>query len=85
VDALLEAQGGACAICGVPYEDKPGSRLAMDHDHRHCPGRTGCPDCVRGMLCNRCNNLVRLSGEDIDILAKTIGYLALHSPIVSTP
>jgi hypothetical protein len=53
----------------------------MDHDHKHCPGPKGCPVCVRGMLCNRCNNLVRLSGEDIDILAKTIGYLSLHQKV----
>jgi Recombination endonuclease VII len=79
VDALLAQQGGVCAICGVPYEDKPGSRLAIDHDHRHCAGVRGCPVCIRGLLCNRCNNLLRLSKEDIDILAKAIGYLSLHA------
>lgn len=78
VDALLAEQGGSCAICGVPYEDKPGHRLAMDHDHRHCPGRVGCPKCVRGLLCNSCNNILRLSGENIEVLAKAIGYLQLH-------
>ena len=78
VDALLASQGGVCAICGVPYEDKPGSRLAMDHDHKHCPGPKGCPVCVRGLLCNRCNNLVRLSAESEDILLKTIAYLQQH-------
>lgn len=83
VDALLASQGGVCAICGVEYQDKPGHRLAMDHDHKHCPGPKGCPVCVRGMLCNRCNNLVRLSGEDIDILAKAIGYLSLHQARVA--
>jgi hypothetical protein len=77
VDALIEAQGGSCAICGVPYEDRPGHRLAVDHDHRHCPGRIGCPVCIRGLLCNRCNNILRLAGDDIDILAKSIGYLTI--------
>lgn len=75
IDALVAAQGGGCAICGVPYEDKPGSRLAVDHDHRHCPGKTGCPECVRGLLCLRCNNLLMSSHESIDILLNAITYL----------
>ena len=43
-------QGGACAIC--ERTDRP---LQVDHDHRHCPGREGCRQCVRGALCGRCN------------------------------
>ena len=79
VDALLAQQGGVCAICGVPYEDKPGSRLAMDHDHRHCAGVKGCPICVRGMLCNADNNIIRLAGEDPDRLRKAALYLEQHA------
>lgn len=75
VDALLAQQGGSCAICGRPYEDKPGSRLAMDHDHRHCAGRVGCPQCVRGMLCNECNNILRLAHDEPDRLRKAVAYL----------
>jgi hypothetical protein len=75
VDALLAQQGGSCAICGVPYEDKPGSRLAMDHDHRHCAGVKGCPQCVRGMCCNSCNNILRLAHDDPEVLRKAVAYL----------
>lgn len=78
VNALLAEQGGRCAICGVPYEDKPGKRLAMDHDHAHCPGPVGCPLCVRGLLCNHDNNLLRLSGESIPRLEAAISYLRKH-------
>lgn len=78
VDALLASQGGSCAICGVPYEDKPGSRLAMDHNHRHCAGVKGCPVCVRGLLCNSCNNILRLAKEDKNILMKAAIYLTTH-------
>ena len=83
VEAILASQNGGCAICHVLYEDVPGRRLAMDHDHAHCPGDKGCPDCVRGMLCNRCNNLLRLSGDDTALLAEAISYLARwrHRPI----
>jgi Recombination endonuclease VII len=79
VDALLAQQGGSCAICGVPYEDKPGSRLAIDHDHRHHPGPIGCPVCIRGLLCNRCNNLLRLAHDRADLLMAAVTYLDDHA------
>jgi hypothetical protein len=49
-DALRAYQGGLCAIC-----QEPNAVLAVDHDHRHCPGKEGCRQCVRGLLCQRCN------------------------------
>lgn len=75
VAALLGQQGGKCAICGVPYADQPGSRLAMDHDHRHCAGKVGCPKCVRGMLCNACNNMLRAAKDDPALLRRAANYL----------
>jgi Recombination endonuclease VII len=79
VDALVAQQGGTCAICGTPYEDKPGHRLSVDHDHRHCPGVKGCPLCIRGLLCNSCNNILRLAKDDVNILMKASLYLAEHN------
>ena len=75
VDAILGQQGGKCAICGVPYADEPGQRLAMDHDHRHCAGKIGCPECVRGLLCHKCNNVLRLVGDDPALLRRAANYL----------
>jgi hypothetical protein len=75
VQAIITAQGGGCAICGTPYADEPGSRLAMDHDHRHCAGRLGCPVCIRGMLCHACNNILRLAQDDAELLRKAASYL----------
>lgn len=45
--ALLDSQGGVCAICGSPPQN---NRLAVDHDHV-----TGD---VRGLLCSPCNRHV---------------------------
>ena len=44
-DALLQMQGGGCAVCGARPKSK---RLAVDHDHA-----TGA---VRGLLCSRHNH-----------------------------
>lgn len=63
-EAMLEAQGGVCAICG----DLPGDReLAVDHDHE-----TGA---VRGLLCTRCNPALGMLRDDVDLLARAIKYL----------
>lgn len=44
-DALLTAQGGACAIC----KQAPSDRGSLHVDHCHTTGR------VRGLLCTHCN------------------------------
>lgn len=55
-DAILEAQGGVCFICGpVTKRSGKSKRLAVDHDHSCCPGPRSCGKCVRGLLCSDCN------------------------------
>lgn len=63
--ALLDKQGGTCALCGVPPAD--GRRLAVDHDH--VTGR------VRGLLCQRCNGGLGALGDDVAGLQRAIAYL----------
>jgi hypothetical protein len=66
IEALSTLQGGLCAICG-----RSGERLQVDHDHRHCPGRIGCRQCVRGALCGRCNTaLGRFGDHNVPALLK---------------
>jgi len=68
-DAWAALQGGRCAICG-----KAGEKLEVDHNHEHCPGKIGCRQCVRGMLCGRCNTaLGRIGDKNIPRL---IAYLS---------
>ena len=67
--ALVSAQGGACAICG-----RLGERLQLDHDHRHCPGKTGCRRCIRGLLCGRCNTALGRIGDHL--IPRLIAYLS---------
>lgn len=62
--AMYEAQGNACGICQIvkgkgPLDtDKRKKHLCVDHDHQCCPGKTSCGQCVRGLLCTRCNVFV---------------------------
>lgn len=66
-DAMLEAQGGLCALCDSPPQVR---RLSVDHDHL-----TGA---VRGLLCGRCN-LALAFFEDQDLFDAATDYLRRHS------
>lgn len=51
---LLKKQDYKCAICGLYENNKTNDtiwRLSVDHDHK--------TNKIRGLLCNKCNNLVR--------------------------
>ena len=85
-EQLLEAQGGGCAICGIPItlnaaeDDLPLAQV--DHDHSCCPvGVRGskklptCGGCTRGLLCASCNHLIGLASDSPLILARAISYL----------
>lgn len=75
--AMLEAQGGRCKCCDEEFEsDGKAAMPHIDHDHSCCPGRRACGECVRGLLCDRCNKMLGASGDDPQILAKGIAYLA---------
>ena len=66
-DALLEAQGGVCAICGLPGREWAERNLHVDHDHT--------THAVRGLLCGRCNVAIGLMGDDAEKLQRAIEYL----------
>jgi Recombination endonuclease VII len=48
-DAMLEAQNGACFICGSPHGDPRHSAGIFHIDHCHRSGK------VRSLLCAKCN------------------------------
>lgn len=62
-DLLLHGQEGLCGICRSP---RP-YNLAVDHDHA-----TGL---VRGLLCKRCNKLLRDVRDDTRVLHNAAAYL----------
>jgi hypothetical protein len=70
VDAMIEAQGGTCAVC-------PGKPEHVDHDHE-----TGK---VRGVLCFNCNQALGNVRDDPDVLHGLIAYLAKHGRKAASP
>jgi len=62
--ALVEAQAGRCALCGVEAE------TVVDHDHD-----TGK---VRGLLCRACNAGLGCFGDDPAALDVAAEYLRSH-------
>lgn len=73
-DERVEAQGGLCAICGNP--PALGRRLAIDHDHKCCPGTRSCGMCIRDLLCDACNGGLGLLGDSIERLEQALAYLS---------
>ena len=63
VNAMIEAQGGTCAVCTGP---------AQHVDHDHATGE------VRGILCFNCNQALGNARDDVQVLRGLARYLELH-------
>lgn len=76
--ALYEFQGGTCAILGCRATGKT-RRLAVDHDHKCCPGRTSCGKCIRGLLCFVHNEMFGRNGDNPAVFRDMADYLELST------
>lgn len=72
-DEMLERQSGMCAICHKP--ETGGTRLAVDHDHSCCDGDFSCGNCIRGLLCKRCNMAIGLLFDNPNTIASALYYV----------
>ncbi|MBM4707931.1 hypothetical protein GS982_01310 [Rhodococcus hoagii] len=68
-DALLEEQGGACAICHLPPAD--GRPLVVDHCHTSLE--------VRGLLCSQCNAAIGLLMDSPSVIDSAAAYVRHHA------
>lgn len=77
-DELLAFQSGVCAVCGRAKGTT--KRLAVDHDHRqamadgHDP-KKGCPNCVRGLVCGPCNDVLGHFRDDLASARRLVAYM----------
>jgi hypothetical protein len=68
-EEILASQGGRCAICrtDTPNMRSPKSLFCVDHDHK--------TRLIRGLVCNRCNLVIGIIGEDAEALSRASDYL----------
>lgn len=63
--ALLEEQGGVCAICGIEPKDR---FLSVDHDHE--------TNQIRGLLCEGCNLGIGHLNDSVALALAAAKYLS---------
>jgi hypothetical protein len=68
IERLKIQQDYKCLVCG---EQK---KLEIDHDHNCCSGDVTCGQCVRGLLCHRCNVGISYI-EEFGFVEKAMTYL----------
>lgn len=71
-DAIVEAQGGRCRICGDPPTGR-WKRLHVDHDHK-----TGA---IRGLLCVGCNRAIGYLSDSPERARRVADYLEGRLPV----
>lgn len=79
-DTYEEMCKNGCNICG-DYQER---NLHVDHDHSCCNTTTTCGNCVRGVLCNKCNTLVGMYDngthrQDHPLINKVMEYIIKHN------
>jgi hypothetical protein len=78
-DIMFEAQNQGCFICGGVNES--GKDLAIDHDHRCCPGDRSCGKCVRSLLCDIHNKGLGAFQDSPDFLRTAADYVESPPPL----
>lgn len=73
---MLAGQDYACAMCRRAFEEE--ERIFADHDHNCCPKQLKqtaktCGDCIRGLLCFRCNTALGYVEQYADLASAYLG------------
>lgn len=76
---MLIDQDYRCAVCAAPESEQSVS-LHIDHDHACCPERSrSCGECIRGLICARCNLALGQVEDSPELLRKMIDYLGTRA------
>lgn len=75
-ETYLDMAADGCYVCGSM------ENLCVDHDHSCCPARAEngsaldtCGNCVRGILCKRCNMVEGMFKKDPENIENLIKYM----------
>lgn len=75
-EILFDSQGQRCANKACPEPEGARSKVwHTDHDPSCCPGRKSCGKCVRGILCQCCNQALGLLRDDHRVILGLAVYL----------
>lgn len=75
-EEMKQQQNYLCLIC----KHAPEEEFSIDHDHSCCPERSrSCGNCIRGLLCNSCNQVIGFFKDDISTVQSAIDYLTKYS------
>lgn len=66
---VADMKANGCQVCGS-FE-----RLTLDHDHSCCPTGRSCNNCVRGILCHKCNTAAGLLDDDTNRMISLAAYI----------
>jgi hypothetical protein len=75
-NAVLDAQGGKCAICKGGDPGGGTNRFHVDHDH--------ITEKVRGLLCSKCNQMLGYADDKPETLRAAANYLAIVAEVART-
>lgn len=74
--SLIDSQGNKCKICLIDFSyDNKNLIPHVDHDHKCCSNGNSCGKCVRGLLCGKCNTIIGVANDNVNILKSSIEYL----------
>lgn len=79
LEEMIARQGGACLLCRGDL----GDTWTVDHDHACCPKAHTCGQCVRGILCRRCNIALGMFNEDPDLLIAASIYVTQRTDMIA--
>ena len=74
-DKMLNRQSKRCAICDkeeVVKDHRTGRTKRLSVDHNHKTGK------IRDLLCDKCNRLFGLLGEDLSLISNMLKYAEKH-------